>query len=117
MIHNESGLLKKVEAAVAEAFVEYGQQRGVPRFRRDVLMRLQQRAIGLGWFRRKLVDRGGCTESARISESDWEQLLNDDTGRWGPSTRLFQMHLYLANIYRSVSRSNSIIESIEEDVQ
>lgn len=33
------------------------------------------------------------------------------------STRLFQMHLYLANIYRNVSRSNSMIESIEEDVQ
>jgi hypothetical protein len=110
-------LLKRVEEALAGVFAGYVQRRGVARFRRDVLMGLQQRTIGLVWLRRQLLDRGGCAESPRISESDWEQLLNDDTGRWGPSTRLFQMHLYLANIYRNITQSNSMIESIEEDVQ
>ena len=47
-IQNGSGLLKRVEEALAVLFTGYVQQRGVVRFHRDIIMRLQQRTIGLG---------------------------------------------------------------------
>ena len=73
-IQNGSGLLKRVEEALAVVFTGYVQQRGVVRFHRDIIMRLQQRTIGLGWLRRQLVNRGGRRHEATMSESDWEDL-------------------------------------------
>jgi CRISPR-associated protein Cst1 len=112
-----SGLPKKVEGVLAEMLVRYVQQRGIARFRRDVLLRLQQRTIGLGWLRRQLVDRGRGDEQT-MSESDWEELLNDDAGRRAPTTRLFQMHLYLVNVYRDMMQSEAMVdESIKEEAR
>lgn len=113
---NGSGLVNTVDVALAEMSARYVQQRGISRFHRDVLMRLQQGTIGLPWLRRQLV-RPGDRGAVRISERDWEDLLLDDAGRWAPSTRLFQMHLCLANVYRHFMQNKAMTESIEEDVQ
>jgi CRISPR-associated protein Cst1 len=116
-IQNESGLAKRVEQALTEMLLGYVQQRGLVRFRRDILMRLQQRMIGLGWLRRQFVERGGRQNGVRISEGEWEESLIDDMGHRAPFTRLFQMHLYLANVYRNIMENNTLIESIGEDAQ
>jgi hypothetical protein len=106
-----------VEQVLKEMLVGYVQERGIDRSRRDILMSLQQRMIGLGWLRRQLVERGGGQNGMRVAESDWEQSLNDDIGHRAPFIRLFQMHLYLANVYRNIIEDNVVIESIGEDAQ
>jgi len=73
--------------------------------------------IGLEWLRRQLVKRGGRGSGVRISESEWEESLKDDIGRRAAFTRLFQMHLYLANLCRNIAENNVMTESIVEDAQ
>lgn len=115
LMQNTSGLPKSAEEALAGMLVRYVQDRGAARFRRDVLTRLQQRRIGLGWLRRQLLDRRRRRDDVALSESDWDELLNDDSGRRAPSTRFFQMQLLLANLYRGMMQGETIAAKMKEE--
>jgi len=81
-------------------FTAYVKERGLGRFRRDVLDRMSRREIGLAWLRRRLMPEGSLRSSGVMPIADWEDFLKDDEGHAAPSRRLFQMHLRLANLYR-----------------
>ncbi|MEO9295893.1 MAG: hypothetical protein ABI347_09880 [Nitrososphaera sp.] len=73
---------------------EYIGRKGLDKFKLFVLDELQSGEKGLGWFRSRFLSPGG------ISPEMLEQFFLDDSGNSIPYTRLFQMHLYLANLYR-----------------
>ncbi|GEM_PF-2375996 len=74
-------------------------ERGLDRFHRDVLQRLRVKEIGLFWFQEKLTK--GWNESTKpLSKKEWDEFLIDDDGQNIKSERLFQLHLFVANLYR-----------------
>jgi CRISPR-associated protein Cst1 len=94
-----SGLPQAMESTLREELQRYCEGRGLARLHRDVLVRLRQRAIGLDWFSRRLVAE--VADARGLTDTEWEDFLNDDEGSPILGDRLFQLHLYSANFYRA----------------
>lgn len=93
-------LSAKVRALIQSLFTDYVARRGFDRFHRDILLRLRRRELGLFWFKKKLM--GPTSEEVEpLSEDEWERFLIDDEGQSIKTERLFQLHLALANLYRT----------------
>jgi hypothetical protein len=89
-----SGLPAEYENLLKHIMDEYVGRKGFEKFKLFVLDELQNGEKGLGWFRNRFLS-SGC-----ISPETLEQFFLDDRSNPIPYTRLFQMHLYLANMYR-----------------
>jgi len=92
------GLPTNIKFIIESEFNYYINERGLDRFHRDVLQRLRGKEIGLFWFREKLTK--GWNLATLLSEKEWEEFLIDDEGQNIKSERLFQLHLFVANLYR-----------------
>ncbi len=98
-----TGLPAKVEDGLRQIFLDYVDRRGLDRFHRDILMRLRRRDIGLEWFRNQLVyvDDELEASSYKLSYDEWEYFIRNEDGQSWEVERLFQMHLVLANLYKT----------------
>ena len=97
-----SGLSRDVEGQLYEVVTDYVRQRGLSRFRRDVLMPMRKGDMGIGWFRTQLVreEEDDSGENEGWTEEQWVDFLRDDEGMSMTSERLFQLHLCIAELYR-----------------
>lgn len=101
---NGLGLPNEVAGRLQYAFSQNLKGRGRERFRREVLMRLRRKDIGLEWFRRRLTDEDEIALGFNpLSEVQWEGFLSGEEGQLCSGERLFQMHLMAANLYRETS--------------
>ncbi|MHB8565529.1 MAG: hypothetical protein ACYC7D_04415 [Nitrososphaerales archaeon] len=110
IIHS-SLLPDKIATRLSEVFNQYIAERGLDRFERDILLRLQRAEIGFGWFAAKLtVD---YPNSDRINEEEFNGFLLGPSGRFETSERLFQMSLFLNNAYRlAKTQPNALIAKV-----
>jgi hypothetical protein len=106
---DNSGLPAIVEIYLKNAAANYVDDRGIQRFHRDILLRLRRREIGMQWFKGKLVSENECNPENKpfSTEDQWDSFLKDDEGANNVVERLFQMHLVLANYYRSKTQMNA----------
>lgn len=93
------GLPENLRFLIESEFNYHINEKGLDRFHRDVLLRLRHKEIGLSWFREKLT-REGYDLANPLSEKEWEEFLIDDDGKSIKSERLYQLHLFVANLYR-----------------
>jgi hypothetical protein len=93
------GLPANIKFLIESEFNHYINERGLDRFHRDVLQRLRRKEIGLSWFREKLT-KGGNDLANPLPEKEWEEFLIDDDGKNIKLDRLYQLHLFAANLYR-----------------
>jgi hypothetical protein len=98
----DTGLPSTLESLTESAFSQYVARRGPERFQRDVLLPLRRRRMGIEglkrWFTTSLERANAKWESF---SDDWDALMQDENGRSISLDRLFQLHLLLANMYRT----------------
>lgn len=112
-IIQNSLLPKDIALKLLRTFEKYSSSRGLPRAKKDILDGLQRGDLGLGWFRRKLL---GESES-KMKESEFTNFIEDTQGLSSLSERIFQLSLFLNNIYRVMESPHSGETMILEAVQ
>lgn len=95
---NTSGLPPNLLGAISQLHEGYVNERGVERFRKYILAPMLKGERGLGWFKKKLVDRK--ESEVPLSEDEWEHMLVDEEGNTRRQETLFQLMLALSNFYR-----------------
>lgn len=95
-----SGLPNGIAQKLIDVLTQYAGKRGWDRVERDILVRLQRKEIGLGWFVSKLTHQNGTT----ITEDDIDSYLRGPENIVNVSERAFQMCLFLDNVYRLRSK-------------
>lgn len=101
---NGGGLPRMIAEMLKHVFADYTGQRGLSRFREDVLTRLRRGDIGIGWFRKQVTnERTTVSEIQPLGEEEWDDFLRDAEGGSCAPERLFQMHLMFANFYRAAN--------------
>lgn len=97
---SSDGLPEQIRPVIKVIFTAYVDRRGLDRFHRDILLRLRRRDIGLFWFKERVAKQ--IYEGVQpLTEEQWEEFLVDDEGHGIKLERLFQLHLVLANLYRT----------------
>jgi len=95
-IEQDTDLKPEYESLVKQLVDDYIIRKRLRDLQKYVLIDLRNGEKGLNWFR---------IQFSRIdknfnNDEYWEAFLSDSSGTKIPSTRLFQLHLLLANYYR-----------------
>ncbi len=93
---SDSDLTRTVESALYEFLNRYVEERGVKRFRRDIINALLGGDLDLYWFREKLSH--ALPDLSR--DAGWECFTCDSEGTPIRYLRLFQLRLATMNFYR-----------------
>jgi len=96
VIRTGTDLPAEVERALAKHLEDYLIERGVKRFKRNIIDGVFNGVIDLYWFRSAL----SPSVPEFRKEEGWERFLNDPEGNLIRRLRLFQMQLFTTNFYR-----------------
>ncbi len=105
-----NGMPLRVERLIDLVFHDYVNERGLDRFRRDILVRLVRKDIGLSWFKQKLTKRI-FEDIQPLTEDEWNELV-DNEGKSVKTERLFELNLIIANLYRlkNIEKTEEVIK-------
>ena len=90
-----TGLPADAEKTMAKIVQDYVDRRGLLRFKKDVIDQLITGEKGLHWLRTKL----STFDEAYSDDDYWEQFCLEN-GNSIANLRLFQLNLYVNNLYR-----------------
>ena len=101
-----SGLPEKISRTLLAVFSSYIESRGIDRAKEDILERLQSGELGVGWLRGKLVQN----DPTKLTEEELNEFLQDPYGNVPISEKIFQMILFLNNLYRVMKNAQAAVQ-------
>jgi CRISPR-associated protein Cst1 len=96
------GIMKTTHPKIVQIAETY---RGVePRKIKNILDRMAQRKLGVRWLQDKFCDLAKTRPEWKFGE--WDEFVCDEDGKVVAFELLFQLRLYLSNLYREVTTDN-----------